>query len=371
MIPRSLVVATLAAAACSAPHQITLSIDTAAGVPCDIDRIRVVATATGTATEDHRLSGAQLPVSVTLLDDTPSGNFQLTISAFKGDVEVMRTSGPLRFSDHGATEAVWLDPRCTPDAPCMLADSMAAGASPPVDARFACRYGATPGLETFVDACNAPGFTSVLTSGSPVPVRLTALEPELLASQFQFYGRPIRQIWVARDGYLSFAPDNPDPTGVLTPGALDRDINHLGQPPPQQSVMAFWDTLTLRANGVCYSLQGDAPNQQLRVTWEHVCLTSVCGADDLNFTITVDEGSQRVVIAYGTMSAASSDGAHGGNATVGLVNDATGCPADECALDTGLCKDKVTPCGYSQVFSKAVQSPGVPNTQFVPIGKSR
>jgi len=32
--------------------------------------------------------------------------------------------------------------------------------------------------------------------------------------------------------------------------------------------MAFWDILTLRANGVCYSLQGDPPNQQLRMTWE-------------------------------------------------------------------------------------------------------
>ena len=79
---------------------------------------------------------------------------------------------------------------------------------------------------SLVDACNAPGFTSVLTDGSPVPVRLTELELELLTSQFQFYGRPVRQIWLAKDGYLSFGPDNPDPGGVLTRAARSRHHPH-------------------------------------------------------------------------------------------------------------------------------------------------
>lgn len=52
---------------------------------------------------------------------------------------------------------------------------------------------------------------------------------------------------------------------------------------------------------------------------------------------------------------------------LGLVDSATGCPVEECALATGLCKDGVTPCGYSQVFSKTVREPRVQNWQFVPI----
>jgi hypothetical protein len=371
MTSRWLLAGALALAACTDSRQIVLSIDTTAGVPCDIDRIRVVAKAAGTTTFEQPLKSGRLPITVTLLDDTPDGSFQLDISGLKGDVEVMRISGPLQFSGTKAIEPVLLAATCTPDAPCALADAMADGAASPATSQVACpnvtRYSGSMALESFVDACKVPGFGKVFEDGSTSPVRLMNLESELLNSGFRFYGQQIHQIWVAKDGYLSFTQDTPDPNGVLLPGPLDRDIKHIGSPPPQRSVMAFWNTLSLSSTGVCYALEGTPPNQQLRVTWPGACLTDTCTTDNLNFTITLEESSQRIVLTYGTMTAGNADGARGINATVGLVDSATGCPVEECALATGLCKDGVTPCGYSQVFSKTVQEPRVQNWQFVPI----
>jgi hypothetical protein len=56
---------------------------------------------------------------------------------------------------------------------------------------------------------------------------------------------------------------------------------------------------------------------------------------------------------------------------VGLVHDATGCPVDQCALETGLCEDGATPCGYSQVSSNTAQPDGILNMAFSPIAASR
>ena len=376
MTPRAPIIAPLALlalAACTEPRQLVLSITTTAGVPCDVDRVRVVATAAGKTTIDQTLRGEHLPISVTLLDDTPDGTFHVDISGYKGGVEVLRASGPLQFSGHKAVEPVLLKSTCLPGAPCSLADAMAAGAAAAGSPDAACvadvtRYAASPTHDSFNNACMVPGFRAVLADGSAGPIELTALEPDLAAADFQFYGRQVHHVWVARDGYVSFATDNPDASHVLVPGALDRDIRHAGAAPPAQAVMAFWDTLTLGPAGVCYVIAGEPNHHVLYVTWTHACLTTPCGGDDLNFTIALEEGgSGRAVVVYDTMSARNMERAQGITATVGLVDDASGCPADQCALMTGLCKDGVTPCGYSQVFSSTVQIPKVPSMQFTPV----
>jgi hypothetical protein len=372
MTSRWLIFTTLLLSACTEYRQFVLSIDTTASIPCDVDRIRVVAIAAGTTTVEQSLTRAQIPIDITLLDDTPSGSFQVEISAFKGDVEVMRVIGPLQFTSRRTRESVLLQQKCTPQTPCEIAEAMTAAAGAPTTPRPSCganvrRYRAAPPLDTFIDACALYGMRSVLFGDAVGPVRLTDLEPMLQSSSFEFYGRPIRQVWVSRNGYISFGQDNPDPRGANQPGALDRDIRHLGSPPPLQSVMAFWDKLSLGPRGVCYEIDGAPRSQQLRVTWNHACLTAVCQTDNLNFTITLDEVNQRVLLTYGAMDAGNQDGARGSSATVGLVNDATGCPTDSCELETGLCNDGVTPCGYSQVFSSSVQMPGVSNMQFIPI----
>lgn len=369
MISRWLLAGSVALVACTKPRQLVLSIDTLAGIPCDIDRIRVTATASGTATFERSLQGARLPIDVTLLDDTPDGNFQLEVSGLKGNDEVMRVSGPLQFGSKKTTETIMLDPKCTPGAQaCTPADAASAGASGQLAARSLCRYSASPALDPFYNACTGTGAKhgNVQFDSTHAPARLMDVEDTLASSGFRLYGHPIDRIWVAEDGYLSFIQNSPDPSGVLQPGPLDRNVAHMGEPPPVQSVMAFWDMLSLSSSGICYDLGGMPGNQVLSLTWSHACFTD-CTSDDLNFSVTLEERTQRVVLTYGTMRAGNDDRAHGVTATAGLVHDAIGCIAKECQLATGLCGDGVTPCGYSQVFSEKVQMQEVPNMQFVPI----
>ena len=287
----------------------------------------------------------------------------------------MKVQGPLQFSGKEATQPVMLDLDCPVDQPCPLAGAMAAGSAAPTGViRFQCgpeveRYGGTMTVESFVDACSVPGTLtgSVLTDGTSGPVELEALEPSLPDFGFQFYGQPIHKIWVSRDGYISFSRDNPDPQHVLVPGKFDRAFNQVGAAPPPQSVMAFWDTLTLGSSGVCWALEGQAPNQRIRVTWSHACLTQPCAGGTLNFTITLDASTRRVVLAYNITG--TGDREKGTTATVGLVNTTAACKVEDCALDTGLCSGTATPCGYSQVFSNMVQTGGLKNEQFAPINK--
>jgi hypothetical protein len=376
MRSRWLCVGALAFAACSEPRQIVLSIRTTAGVPCEIDTIRIVTKAAGTTTFEQRLSDGRLPVNITLLDDTATGAFDLEISGLMGNVEVMRINGPLEFRDREAVETVLLEPKCSPEVPCELAAAMTAGAEVSETSGATCanvkRYDTSKAIEGFESACTVPGSGNMLTEAGGRLVELTAVDSKLKArldaSGFQFYGQPVRHIWIAKDGYISFTKGTPEPDKQILPGSLDREIKG-DEPPPPRSVMAFWDTLSLKSDGVCYSLDGAAGQQKLRVTWAHVCLTSMCTSDNLNFTITLDEIDDHIALTYGDMIAANQDGARGINATVGLVNDAIGCAAEQCVFETGLCMDESTPCGYSQVFSRTKQDAmlGFPSNQFTPV----
>lgn len=371
----SIGLALASATACTEPRKLVLSIDTNAGVPCDIDRVRIRATASRTTTFERSLDAAHLPLGVELLDETATGSFDVEIIGLRGDTEVMQISGPLQFDPVMVTQPVMLPLECTADAKCALSGVATGSAAPPSHERFQCgpsvlRYSAMMTSRDPTDVCNVPTphAGKVAASTGPAPVRLTDLEPLLPGFHFQVYGQPIHQIWVSRNGYVSFNGDLGDPNGVLPPGAFDRNLRKLGAPPPPLSVMAFWDKLTMSSGGVCYELDGAPGSQILRLAWTHGCLTDPCGTDNLNFTITLDESNQQIWLSYGEMTATPPERGEGATATVGLVNDATGCTVDQCSLDTGLCKDG-TPCGYSQVFSSTVQPSGVPSMRFTPIAK--
>lgn len=357
----------LALAACTSPRQIVLSIDTAMGVPCELDHLRFRVTSTDSMASFERSLGGSLPVTVPLLDGTPDGKFTIEVAGVKDGVELLVARGDLAFAGHSVTVPIVLEPTCTADAPCAIP------ASAPAGSRLRCgpevtRYSVGPSVETFQDACVLPGAGNALLGNLRGPVKLDSLDAALRDFHFSFYGLPVHQIWIHRDGYLSFGRDNPDPNGDLDPGPLDRVLTNSGPPPPPRSVMAFWDSLSLRPTvGVCYSLQGAPGSQVFRATWRHVCLTETCGADDLNFTIALDEASQTVGLTYEKMVAGNPDRARGFTATVGLVDDAGGCVASDCTLDTGLCSDGVTPCGYSQIFSRSVQMMGLQDRKFTPI----
>lgn len=289
---------------------------------------------------------------------------------------MLRVAGELEFGLEDSTTSLLLSPACTPRAGCTLDDAIAAAAdAPPAPARFECgpevtRYLPSSPLDTFTDACALPGSESVLTDGNQTPVALDSLDALLPAFGFRFYGKPVHRIWASKNGYVSFGLENPDPDNTINPGPFDRDFRGEGAPPPQQSVLAFWDALTLRASGVCTSAargSGGSVPERLLITWKQACLTEgVCVSDDLNFTVTLNAKTQGIDIHYGNMSASAAERAKGSTATVGLVNQVAGCAVSECIYRTGLCEDGFTPCGYSQVFSETVQADGVRDIHFEP-----
>lgn len=355
-------------AACTDYRQIVLSVDTTAGVPCDIDRLRVVATSSATTTTFERsLEGERLPVQIALLDDTPDGMFTLDLFGMQGETAWTRTTGPLQFAGREDTVPVLLKPRCTAEEPCELPDSMG---SAPVRSRCGprvTRYLRTTPIEGHLNACDSPEAVRVAASDTSGPIRLDALDDDLPGFGFQFYGRTVHRIWVHREGYMSFARENPDPLGDRVPAPLDSDLTGGGLPPPPRSIMAFWDKLKLgESSEICHALEGVPGNQLLRVTWSQVCLTAACTSDNVSFTITLDQASQGILLTYGDTISGSAR-ALGSEATVGLVDEAARCDALACDRDTGLCSDGATPCGYSQVFTRTAQSPEVADVLFLPV----
>lgn len=365
-----------ALAGCGDPSQIILSIDTAVGVPCEIDTIQIRATASETTTIERDLADVRLPLAITLEDDSPAGGFDLEVIGLLGDTEVLRAEGPLQFGPGAPLAArVVLESSCTPDAPCTL-PALEPFVAPPAPAvRSQCgervrRYTPSPATEVFRDICTVPGANAgkVLNDGTRGAAQLPLPATSLENFSFEFYGQPVRQIWVHEDGYLAFTQTNPDENNDLDAGAFDRDLTGTGVPPPKQGVFPFWDALTPGADGVCYALEGTPGTQKLRVTWKGTCQTVSCSAqNNLNFTVVLDERNNRVSLTYGEMIGTNAERAQGSTATSGIVNDATGCPVDECTYATGLCADGVTPCGYSQTFSNAPQAPKVMDVQFEPV----
>lgn len=366
-----LVIGALSLAACSDPPTIELQIDTTAGVPCDIDKIRVRAKGSQQSMFEKDIKGVRLPLVVKLSDETDNGQFELEVVGVNGTQEVLKTSGMLQFSSSNLTQRVVLEATCTTEKPCAIDQ-----ANPPtaVAVRSQCgdlvrNYNMMPSSEPFIDACTIPGTNSgnVLNAlGAKGAAKLGLSDEALAAFNFRFYGQPVRQVWAHEDGYIAFTPDSPDANNDLDPGSFDRDLRGVGVPPPRLSAMIFWDGLTIGPMGICYALDGSPGNQKLRVTWAGTCQTSMCISDNLNFSIVLDERTQVVSFTYGPMTAANMTRAQGATATVGIVNEAKGCTVDKCNNLTGLC-DNGTPCGYSQEFSNVQQSGGVKSMDFVPV----
>jgi hypothetical protein len=363
--------ALLALAACTDRKQLVLSIDTTAGIPCDIDHIRVRATASHTSMFEQDVTGGQLPLTVTLSDETAQGNFTLDVIGIKAGNEVLSATGPVEFGKGDLSAAIMLDPTCTTTSPCSLPMLMARGAAPAVTAHSQCvgRYtAAVDPNPVFQDACTSVGDNvgHVLTDGTKRVEEMSMLAGVLAQSDFRFYGRAVRHVWANQYGYIAFGTNNPDSTNTLFPGPLDSGITMAAAAPPQQAAMGFWDMLTLNTNGVCYAVSGDPGRRRLRVTWKQVCPGATCTTDRLSLTFTLEEDdAQRVLFTYDKLLAGASERLRGGNATIGLVRQADGCPATRCSVATGLCDDGV-PCGYTQISSNVAQ-PVLQSWIFTPV----
>ena len=366
-----------ASAACTTdPTQIVVTADSTL---CGVDRIAVLATGVSGVPQSAELVvtdlDADLPFEVDISGD---GQVQVDVIAYNGEVELGRRSGTLAFSEgellgvHAVIDEACRRQTCTLESAAAFS-SAPAGVTRDCDCPaedpecvFVERYDVAPTtLISHIDACDAVvAVRGVVLADLDEAEAKLPLDAELENGDFRFYGQLVRHVWVNTNGVVTFSEEAPGGTNIdgVSPGALDGIV-------PGPSIMGFWDDLETRANGVCYAIRGQAPVRTLTISWSNVCFKGCDPADDLNFSVELEEGTDRVKITYGDMIGASADRAGGLFATVGVIGlpsgASVGCTPDACSTD-GLCSDQ-SACGYTQAFSQLLQSSGVPFFIFDPI----
>jgi hypothetical protein len=151
----------------------------------------------------------------------------------------------------------------------------------------------------FVNACEQPGATVVLRNLDD------ATQPLMLPFVFRFYGNATQGGWLSTNGILGFR----NATISFTNSCVFNEV--------EMAVLAFWDDLVARNNGICSATLGVPPNRQYVVTWNDVFhIQDPVG--HLSFSIVLSESSDIIDVLYGTMSGAYSAGQV---ATIGLADD--------------------------------------------------
>lgn len=354
-------------AGCGEPTEVVIFVDTTLGVPCQIDQIEITVKGAGGETETRLADPAEGPQSLTVLRDGSGAAFDLTVRGLKRGVEVARSEGRQTFLDESRQSiSVVLSEACTM-ATCNVAGGASTFTVPVASTRLDCtgvsdHYSVR--TATFISAVNACDVGVNLQSfdsfGSGAELTLTdsTLLTALESFDFRFYGRKMEQLWVADDGYVSF--------GASAPGALANtvalgDLASAGA--PDLSVVAFWDSMYVEpgVGEVCVALVGSPGEATLWITWSRLRFQQGA-ADDLTFSVGLEESTNDVIVSFITMNAATLQSkANGGEAAVGIRGAIEpACPTTECS-SSGLCTDG-TPCGYTQYFANQVQSSNWPTT---------
>lgn len=173
-------------------------------------------------------------------------------------------------------------------------------------------YAQTSTTQTLTDACTSGTQLGKVTGTQSVP----------LPFQVTLYGTTSN---IVRFNYKGHAI-------VGSGGALDTTGTNKQLPSntsPRPGIFVFWDNLkfgTSASSQMCHLTTGSAPNRQFVVTWRR--MDFVEAADDganLNFEMTISEGSNAIRLSYGSMTGPTSR-ASGTGATVG-VQDSNGTTA--------------------------------------------
>ncbi|MGH7296663.1 MAG: hypothetical protein ACRELB_17120, partial [Polyangiaceae bacterium] len=173
---------------------------------------------------------------------------------------------------------------------------------------------------TFLDACSMTGTTVVLKSqGSWKPTGLLTLP-----IPFSFYGTAQTQFWLQNEGTMGVGAPQ---TGIFQPDGFP-DCQSGGDPTTKYpAIVAFGDyDLATGPNGVCYAVQGTAPNRQFVATWSQAT-DQLDPGSVLTFSIALTETTNTIDLMYDTAS-----GADGGidptvagiNATIGMQGKPAG-----------------------------------------------
>ncbi len=154
---------------------------------------------------------------------------------------------------------------------------------------------------TWIDACAAPGSQSVLTGADE------GLATVAIPYAFSYWGVPYRSVTVTPNGVAQFALSSSQWINTTLPS-----------PSAPNAVLAFWDDLLLRDNGICIATVGTAPNRRTVIQWADAAFYPVADASThLNFEVVLSEATQTVDVLYQTMQG-TSDTATGSSATIGV-----------------------------------------------------
>jgi hypothetical protein len=354
-----------AGAGCGDPSEVVIFVDTALGVPCQVDQLEIRVTGAGETTV-RTADPAAGPQSLTVLREDGGSSFDVEVMATRAGRPVASARADAFFLDETRQAlSVVLDASCR-DQPCDFSQSLGDFSVPAPATRPSCtgisdRY--TVERAAFVpttDACivgvalQESLGTFDVTDGEEKPLSSDALTGALAGFDFRFYGRRIETIRVADDGYVSFGAEAPR---ALASRVAIGDLTAPGA--PEMSVVAFWEDLQVRPPGdVCVALLGPPGEATLWITWKNVCFGRACAAtDDLTFTVGLEERTNDVIIGFIDMASPTNpERAQGSMAAVGIRGPGpdTGCQASACDA-SGVCADGTTPCGFTQYFARAPQ----------------
>lgn len=365
----------LGSAACAEPTEVVVFVDTSLGVPCQIDRIQVVARS-GEEEVIREADPAKGVQSVTIIDDGAGPAFSLEVIGYRGQQVVARAAAPsLTFqSEDRRSVSVVLDDSCR-SAVCDVSQAVEQFRVPGPAQRTECggisdRYAvATTALNKLNNACELGTESETLTEfgANGAERRLTNqnLLDALQGFEFRFYGDRIQNLWIADDGYLGFSSEAP---GALARDVIQGDVAASGA--PHRGVLAFWDDLGVEGSTsqVCVTFTGAAPERTLLVTWDNVCFQPACApTDKATFTVGLFEGSNQIVVQFDEMASPTNpERAMGQGAAVGIRGiDTPNCSAEQCNLE-GVCSDG-RPCGFTQYFAREPQSEWPTRIRFTPV----
>lgn len=338
---------------CGDEAEVVVFLDTSLGVPCEIDEMRVEVAGGGvgaTRTVDPR-DGLQ---SLTVIKDGGGDDFSLSVQGLLRSTVVARATAELSFDDGDRRAlAVVLDERCLGQG-CDLSGELGPFAEPAPAERRACeavplRYEFEQSAVRVADACTTTTGLVVEVAGFSPMAEVLEVTNELgdalqTRFDFRFYGERIQRLWISSDGYVAF--------GNAPPNAVIGETNLAGDRAPELAVAAFWDDLSLGnpESRVCVNLAGSGDREVLWITWKNLCFSPCVPGEALTFSVGLEEVTDRVNIGYLAMP--DNDRGRGAVAAAGLRGpSAPGCSAEECDA-RGLCSDGLTPCGFTEVFSR-------------------
>lgn len=169
----------------------------------------------------------------------------------------------------------------------------------------------------WIDACQLPGHTRVLTNAGPG----SYVDGIALPFPFTFYD-------------FVFDTDEAPILTISANGALGALPAETGsQPLPGDNVYMmypFWDQLQLGPDGVCYATVGSAPTRRFVATWHKADIVGTAATEELTFSAVLHESTDRVEFLYDRWSdnpsnCKNSDESRGSRAIIGIqgVDEAT------------------------------------------------